>query len=71
MEYSPPYLTLTERKDVGSLIERFLRTNGMKAAPKLIASLALENARLVKECNDLRLKLGISTYKTFGLEKTE
>lgn len=42
-----------------------IRKYGMNQAVKIIALLAVENARLTKECNDYRAARGIDPLPTF------
>jgi hypothetical protein len=57
--YSPPELTPQEIARIKIDLETMVRTRGVFNVTKVMITLAVENAQIVKECNDLRSQLGI------------
>lgn len=65
--YTPPTLTKEEGESVKKDLENWMRSSGVVNSPKLALLLAIENAQMVKEINDLRHQLGIQERPTYFL----
>ena len=67
MVYTEPELTTEEIAAVRTDVRQYIDKNGMMSIPRLFQGIVMENARLVKENNDLRKMLDIPTRPTYKL----
>lgn len=65
--YNPPQLTPEEKEIVRKDCEKWFNTHGVMQFAKLMPTVIYENARLVKEINELRGMLEISPMATYSL----
>jgi hypothetical protein len=63
--YTRPELTQDEKKVAELCVNKLLRKYGYSNTAKIVAALAIENVRLVKEINEHRAALGIAPLEVY------
>lgn len=64
-EYKRPELTEEDKRKAEADAMTLIRKYGMGNLPKMLAALAVENVRLVKEIQEHRAARGIAPLETF------